>query len=157
MIRNERHFYIAMAYIENNPVRAGLCIQANQWTWGSASATHLLADESNTLTGSAGVPPASSACLATATQHIASALNGGPQAATSESDAPTGSAGVPPASSVHLATATPNAVSSPNRGEQAVNGTGEVPPPINGDGRDARAPSACADGENAQAVHGGQV
>ncbi len=35
-IRNERHFTNAIAYIENNPVKAGLCEQAEDWPWSSA-------------------------------------------------------------------------------------------------------------------------
>ena len=35
-IRNQRHFQNAVAYIENNPVRAGLCEEAEDWRWGSA-------------------------------------------------------------------------------------------------------------------------
>lgn len=35
-IRNQRHFQNAMAYIENNPVKAGLCAEAKDWLWSSA-------------------------------------------------------------------------------------------------------------------------
>jgi len=35
-IRNQRHFQNAVAYIENNPVRAGLCEEAEDWRWSSA-------------------------------------------------------------------------------------------------------------------------
>ncbi len=35
-IRNQRHFQNAMAYIENNPVKAGLCREAKDWRWSSA-------------------------------------------------------------------------------------------------------------------------
>jgi REP element-mobilizing transposase RayT len=35
-IRNQRHFQNAMAYIENNPVKAGLCEDAKDWRWSSA-------------------------------------------------------------------------------------------------------------------------
>jgi putative transposase len=35
-IRNERHYAIALAYIENNPVKAGLAREANLWRWSSA-------------------------------------------------------------------------------------------------------------------------
>ena len=35
-IRNERHFENAVAYIENNPVKAGLCAQPQDWQWSSA-------------------------------------------------------------------------------------------------------------------------
>jgi REP element-mobilizing transposase RayT len=35
-IRNGQHFDNALAYIENNPVRAGLCKSAREWQFGSA-------------------------------------------------------------------------------------------------------------------------
>ena len=35
-IRNEQHFRNAVAYIENNPVKAGLCAQPEDWLWSSA-------------------------------------------------------------------------------------------------------------------------
>ena len=35
-IRDERHFITAVEYIENNPVKAGLCEQATDWEWSSA-------------------------------------------------------------------------------------------------------------------------
>ena len=35
-IRNARHFENALSYIENNPVRAGLCASACEWRFGSA-------------------------------------------------------------------------------------------------------------------------
>jgi REP element-mobilizing transposase RayT len=35
-IRNPRHFQNAVAYIENNPVKAGLCEEAKNWRWSSA-------------------------------------------------------------------------------------------------------------------------
>jgi REP element-mobilizing transposase RayT len=35
-IRNQRHFQNALAYIENNPVKAGLCEEAKNWRWSSA-------------------------------------------------------------------------------------------------------------------------
>jgi len=41
-IRNEEHFQRALAYIRNNPVKAGLVQSADQWPF----------------TGNAGVPPA---------------------------------------------------------------------------------------------------
>ena len=36
-IRDERHFHAAMAYIENNPVVAGLAKAPENWPWSSAS------------------------------------------------------------------------------------------------------------------------
>ena len=36
-IRNERHFATVVEYIEHNPVKAGLCAQATDWRWSSAS------------------------------------------------------------------------------------------------------------------------
>jgi len=36
-IRNERHYQNALAYIENNPVKVGLCEKAEDWSWSSAS------------------------------------------------------------------------------------------------------------------------
>ena len=35
-IRNERHFYRAVKYIENNPVKAGLCTKPSDWPFSSA-------------------------------------------------------------------------------------------------------------------------
>ena len=35
-IRNQRHFQNAVAYIEGNPVKAGLCEEAEDWRWSSA-------------------------------------------------------------------------------------------------------------------------
>ena len=35
-IRDEKHFTNAVAYIENNPVKAGLCQTPEDWRWGSA-------------------------------------------------------------------------------------------------------------------------
>ncbi len=35
---DERHLYHAVRYVELNPVRAGLCRAAEQWTWSSAGA-----------------------------------------------------------------------------------------------------------------------
>jgi len=34
-IRDERHFAQAIAYIHENPVKAGLCGQPNEWPWSS--------------------------------------------------------------------------------------------------------------------------
>lgn len=36
-IRNQRHFDNAVAYIEKNPVKAGLCATPEAWPWSSAS------------------------------------------------------------------------------------------------------------------------
>jgi len=35
-VRDERHFANAIAYIENNPVKAGLCEKPEDWEWSSA-------------------------------------------------------------------------------------------------------------------------
>lgn len=35
-IRNARHFQSAVEYIENNPVKAGLCEKSVDWLWSSA-------------------------------------------------------------------------------------------------------------------------
>jgi REP element-mobilizing transposase RayT len=35
-IRNEEHYRNAIAYIENNPVKAGLCEKPEDWRWSSA-------------------------------------------------------------------------------------------------------------------------
>jgi len=35
-IRNAKHFENAVSYIENNPVRAGLCAFPGEWPFGSA-------------------------------------------------------------------------------------------------------------------------
>ena len=35
-IRNEKHFYKAIEYLENNPVKAGLCEKPSDWPFSSA-------------------------------------------------------------------------------------------------------------------------
>jgi putative DNA methylase len=35
-IRDARHFNNALAYVENNPVKAGLCDKPEEWPWSSA-------------------------------------------------------------------------------------------------------------------------
>ena len=35
-IRNQRHYQNALTYIENNPVKAGLCTRPEDWPWSSA-------------------------------------------------------------------------------------------------------------------------
>jgi len=35
-IRNEKHYANAIRYIENNPVKAGLCARPEDWRWSSA-------------------------------------------------------------------------------------------------------------------------
>ena len=35
-VRDERHYCNAIAYIEDNPVKAGLCEKAEDWKWSSA-------------------------------------------------------------------------------------------------------------------------
>jgi REP element-mobilizing transposase RayT len=35
-IRNEKHFYKTVEYIENNPVKAGLCQKPSDWPFSSA-------------------------------------------------------------------------------------------------------------------------
>ena len=35
-IRDERHYQNALAYIEDNPVKAGLCKMQQEWLWSSA-------------------------------------------------------------------------------------------------------------------------
>jgi REP element-mobilizing transposase RayT len=35
-IRDARHFDNALAYVENNPVKAGLCAKPEDWPWSSA-------------------------------------------------------------------------------------------------------------------------
>lgn len=37
LIEGERHLLACMRYIELNPVRAGLCAQADEWPWSSAA------------------------------------------------------------------------------------------------------------------------
>jgi putative DNA methylase len=39
-IRNERHYAAAIAYVEDNPVRAGLCVQSTEWRFSSAWCGH---------------------------------------------------------------------------------------------------------------------
>jgi len=36
-IRDHKHFMNAVAYIENNPVKAGLCDRAGDWMFSSAA------------------------------------------------------------------------------------------------------------------------
>ena len=40
-IRDEKHLNQAVAYIRNNPVKAGLCERAQDWPWSSASSERL--------------------------------------------------------------------------------------------------------------------
>lgn len=35
-VRDERHYHNAVAYIERNPVKAGLCEKPEDWRWSSA-------------------------------------------------------------------------------------------------------------------------
>jgi putative transposase len=37
LIEGERHLLACMRYIELNPVRAGLCVEATEWKWSSAA------------------------------------------------------------------------------------------------------------------------
>lgn len=41
-VRNERHFDAALSYIENNPVKAGLCLDPIEWHYTSANRRLLL-------------------------------------------------------------------------------------------------------------------
>jgi len=43
-VMEERHLLAAARYIENNPVRAGLCSRAGDWPWSSAAA-HLRGED----------------------------------------------------------------------------------------------------------------
>ncbi|MBI2376191.1 MAG: transposase [Deltaproteobacteria bacterium] len=36
VIRDDTHFRVAVEYVENNPVKAGLCASAEEWPWSSA-------------------------------------------------------------------------------------------------------------------------
>ena len=36
-IRDENHFYSTIAYIHDNPVKAGLCACSHEWPWSSAA------------------------------------------------------------------------------------------------------------------------
>ena len=36
-IRDQRHMNRAVAYVRNNPVKAGLCERAEDWPWSSAA------------------------------------------------------------------------------------------------------------------------
>jgi putative transposase len=40
-IRDEEHFHSVVAYIHDNPVKAGMCKNAREWRWSSASADGL--------------------------------------------------------------------------------------------------------------------
>ena len=46
-IRNERHYQNSLIYIENNPVKAGLCKTPEDWPWSSAAARALGAHASS--------------------------------------------------------------------------------------------------------------
>jgi REP element-mobilizing transposase RayT len=35
-IRNQEHYQDEVAYIENNPMKAGLCARPEDWPWSSA-------------------------------------------------------------------------------------------------------------------------
>ena len=50
-VRNAEHYQAVVAYIEENPVKAGLAKVKTEWPWSSARFRATL--------GSAGVPPAS--------------------------------------------------------------------------------------------------
>jgi len=39
-IRDERHFAAAVAYVEGNPTRAGLCKRNDEWSFSSARFSH---------------------------------------------------------------------------------------------------------------------
>jgi putative transposase len=41
---DERYLFSAVRYVENNPVRAGICTVAEQWRWSSAGA-HLRSND----------------------------------------------------------------------------------------------------------------
>jgi REP element-mobilizing transposase RayT len=60
-IRNCEHYINAFNYIENNPVKAGLCAQPSDWPFGSAR-RRLLAQAAETAAppGTAGILPADS-------------------------------------------------------------------------------------------------
>ena len=45
-IRDEKHFNRAVAYIRSNPVKAGLCVRAEDWRWSSAA---IREDQSRTV------------------------------------------------------------------------------------------------------------
>jgi len=45
---DDAHLWVALRYVELNPVRAGLVVTAEQWRWSSAAA-HCRADSSDTL------------------------------------------------------------------------------------------------------------
>jgi len=53
-IRDEEHFLGVRAYIEENPVKAGLCTRAAEWPFSSARLRNGIA----AVPRSAGVPPA---------------------------------------------------------------------------------------------------
>ena len=36
-IRNQKHFLSVIRYIENNPVKAGLCLRPEDWAYSSAT------------------------------------------------------------------------------------------------------------------------
>ena len=54
-VRNAEHFEKVLAYIEDNPVTAGLAKLKTEWLWSSAK----FRNPGSALPGSAGVPPAS--------------------------------------------------------------------------------------------------
>jgi REP element-mobilizing transposase RayT len=142
MIRDERHFRAAMTYIENNPVRAGICTQASQWPWSSAAkdwATHqgtasVFPDQSQASTGGAGVS-------STPEQRLRTSFNQGPQTTINERKTSAGSAGVSPASLVRPVAAVPDSGASLHQGQNVAASGRLVEPVRSGGGPDARAPS----------------
>jgi REP element-mobilizing transposase RayT len=56
-IRNAEHYAQAVAYIEENPVKAGLARVKTDWPWSSAKFRN--ANTGSVITGSAGILPAS--------------------------------------------------------------------------------------------------
>ena len=50
-IRNERHFQNALRYIENNPVKAGLCEKPEDWLWSSAGLGRSLGTHASCVLG----------------------------------------------------------------------------------------------------------
>jgi REP element-mobilizing transposase RayT len=57
-IRNETHFAAVVAYIESNPVKAGLCERPEDWPFSSANWIAANSKCGRDASGSAGVPPA---------------------------------------------------------------------------------------------------
>jgi REP element-mobilizing transposase RayT len=68
-IRNEEHFAAVAAYIESNPVKAGLCGCNEEWRYSSAG--YRAGDSNRAAAGTAALPPAGSTTMPAANRSAA--------------------------------------------------------------------------------------